>query len=179
MISTDRLILRQWRDADRAPFAAMGRDPDVMRYFPATLTREESDAAIDRQIKAIDEKGYAFWAVELSADGRFAGFIGIQDIPDYYGMPPGIEIGWRLDASVWGQGLAPEGARAALAYAFSKLRAQEVVAFTAASNKPSARVMEKIGMRRDHSADFDHPKVPVRDPLCPHILYRIGAEEVR
>ena len=44
---TDRLILRRWRDDDRAPFAAMNADPEVMRYFPSIMTRQESDQMID------------------------------------------------------------------------------------------------------------------------------------
>lgn len=177
MLATDRLILRPWRDADRAPFADLCADPDVMRYFPDVMTRNEVDASVDRQIAAEREKGYCFWAAESRETGRFIGFVGIQDIPDYYGLPFGIEIGWRLDKSVWGQGLAPEGARAALAFAFARLRAPEVIAFTATINMPSMRVMEKIGMTRDKCADFNHPKVPEGHPVCPHVLYRIKADE--
>jgi len=33
-LRTERLLLRRWRDEDRAPFAVMGRDPEVMRYSP-------------------------------------------------------------------------------------------------------------------------------------------------
>lgn len=178
MLTTDRLILRPWRDADRAPFAGMCADPEVMRYFPDLMTRAETDAAIDRQMKAMEQKGYAFWAAELRETGQFLGFVGIQDIADYYDMPAGIEIGWRLDKAVWGQGLAPEGARACLAFAFARLHAPEVVAFTATGNLPSMRVMEKIGMRRDRASDFEHPKVPEGHPLRPHVLYRIGAVDM-
>ncbi|WP_286830872.1 MULTISPECIES: GNAT family N-acetyltransferase [Kordiimonas] len=178
MLTTDRLILRPWVDADREPFAAINACADVMRYFPSVQTRAQSDATVDRQMKAQADRGYCFWAAEKRDDGQFIGFIGIQDVPDYYGMKGGIEIGWRLAASTWGQGLAPEGARACLAYAFSKLGAPEVVAFTAKVNKPSMRVMEKIGMTRDLAGDFDHPMIDEGHPIRPHVLYRIKADAV-
>jgi len=45
---TERLILRDWREEDREPFAALNADPRVMEHYPAPLTRAESDAFIDR-----------------------------------------------------------------------------------------------------------------------------------
>ncbi len=179
MLTTDRLILRPWVDADREPFAAINADAEVMRYFPSVQTRQTSDATVDRQMKAQADVGYCFWAAEMRDSGQFIGFIGIQDVPDYYGVGDGIEIGWRLAASTWGKGLAPEGAQACLAYAFSRLQAPEVVAFTATLNKSSMRVMEKIGMTRDVAGDFDHPMIEEGHPIRPHVLYRIKADYVK
>ncbi|MCJ9429240.1 GNAT family N-acetyltransferase [Kordiimonas marina] len=178
MLETDRLILRQWRAEDRAPFAAMNADAEVMRFFPAPQTRAESDASVARQEKRIAERGYGLWAAELKETGAFIGFIGVQDAPYEVPCAPAWEIGWRLDKAHWGQGLAPEGARAVLAYAFSALKAEEVVAFTAEINLPSRRVMEKIGMTYDAEGDFKHPAVPIRHPVRPHVLYRIKAEDL-
>ena len=105
--------------------------------------------------------------------------VGLGVIPDYLqaALPgrPRVEIGWQLDKAVWGQGLAPEGARAWLAYGWGTLGLTEIVAFTAAINRPSRRVMEKIGMARDPAEDFDHPRLPDGHPLRRHVLYRIGA----
>lgn len=146
-----------------------------MRFFPATLSREESDAGMDRLEAGFEQKGISFWAAEMRADGRLVGFIGLKHVADNLPFAPTIEIGWRLARHVWGQGLAPEGARAALAYAFSALKAAEVVSFTPAVNVPSRRVMEKIGMTRDATGDFLHPNVPEGHALQPHVLYRIKA----
>jgi RimJ/RimL family protein N-acetyltransferase len=85
-----------------------------------------------------------------------------------------VEIGWVLRPEFWGRGLAPEGAAAWLSYAWDVLELPEVVAFTAAVNAPSQRVMQKLGMVRDWAADFLHPKVPEGNPLRPHVLYRIA-----
>lgn len=176
MLSTDRLRLRQWREEDLAPFAVMNGDADVMRYFPSIRTRAESDETYDRLYRHIDEHGFGFWAAELIETGNFIGFIGMQHC-EYLPSGPAVEIGWRLDKNYWGQGLAPEGARACLAYAFSKLGLNEVVSFTAHTNEPSMRVMEKIGMRRDRSRDFDHPMVAEETGLMPHVFYAIGKSD--
>lgn len=173
MLTTDRLRLRQWREEDLAPFAVLNADPEVMRYFPNTRTRAESNETHDRLYRHIDEHGFGFWAAELLATGQFIGFIGMQHC-DYLPSGPAVEIGWRLDRRFWGQGLAPEGARACLAYAFSNLGLEEVVSFTAHTNTPSMRVMEKIGMSRDTARDFDHPMVEEETGLKPHVFYSIG-----
>jgi len=177
MLTTDRLILRQWKHSDRAPFAAINADTDVMRYFDRPRERTESDATVDRLEGHIYEHGFGFWAAELKEIGAFIGFIGIEHTPPNLACSPAVEIGWRLDKRFWGKGLAPEGARASLLFAFSKLKLAEVVSFTAETNKPSMRVMEKIGMQRDKSADFDHPAIPKGHPTRPHVFYRIKSSD--
>ena len=101
------------------------------------------------------------------------------DIPDFLReiIPgrPRVEIGWQLKTSVWGQGLAPEGAHAWLEYAFADLGLDEIVAFTANLNLPSQRVMQKLGMHRNPDDDFDHPNLPVGHRLRRHVLYRIAS----
>src|SRR6185436_14838590 len=94
--ATPRLLLRQWRDADREPFAAMNADPRVMEHFPNPLTREESDALVDRARAAIDLRGWGMWAVERREDGRFLGFVGLTAVRDEIPFAPAIEIGWRM-----------------------------------------------------------------------------------
>ncbi|MCU1603241.1 MAG: acetyltransferase, family protein [Frankiales bacterium] len=165
MISIGRLVLRQWRDSDREPFAALNADPETMRYFPRTFTREESDVQVDRFAAHIDALGYGLWAVEV--DGVFAGFTGVC-WAEGFAFSPALEIGWRFDKAFWGRGYATEAARAALSVGF--LHAPEVVSFTAVLNEPSWRVMERLGMRRD--GEFDHPRVPADSPLRRHVLYR-------
>lgn len=177
MLTTDRLVLRQWKHSDRVPFAAMNADTDVMRYFDRPRERAESDATVDRLEGHINEHGYGFWAAELKETGAFIGFIGIEHTPSNLPCSPAVEIGWRLDKRFWGRGLAPEGARASLLFAFSKLQLDEVVSFTAEANEPSMRVMEKIGMKRDKSADFDHPAIPKGHPIRSHVFYRIKCSE--
>lgn len=162
-IRTERLVLREWRPEDREPSAALCADPEVMRHFPSTLTREEADAFADRVAAHFAEHGYGLWAVEV--DGRFAGFTGLQWTDALGGRD--LEVGWRLARWAWGHGYATEAARAALAVGLE--HAPEVVSFTALTNERSWRVMERLEMRRVR--EFDHPRVAEGSPLRRHVLY--------
>ena len=177
ILETERLILRPWADADRVPLAAILGDPVVRRFYPAVATPEETGAQIDNAIARAAENGFHMQAAVLRETGRLVGLIGIGVIPDATRAAinghPRVEIGWQLDKAVWGRGLAPEGARAWLEFGFGTLRLPEIVAFTAAINQPSRRVMEKLGMTRDPADDFDHPRVPEGSPLRRHVLYRM------
>jgi RimJ/RimL family protein N-acetyltransferase len=173
-IVTPRLFLRRWKDADREPFARMNADPAVMRFFPSTLTREESDRAVDRVYAHFAEHGFGVWAVEVRDTGAFAGFIGLSKPRFEAHFTPCVEIGWRLAREHQGQGLATEGARATVEFAFGRLGLTDLVSFTVPANLPSRHVMEKIGMTHDARDDFDHPDIPVGHPLRRHVLYRLS-----
>lgn len=174
-IETPRLLLRAWRTEDRAPFARLNADPLVMRYFPAPLSTAESDALADRIEAHFARHGFGPFAAELRLTGEFIGFIG-PSIPNLeVPFMPCVEIGWRIDAAHWNQGLATEGARAALHYGFETLALREIVAFTVPANLASRRVMEKLGMTHDAADDFDHPRLPEGHPLRRHVLYRSTA----
>jgi ribosomal-protein-alanine N-acetyltransferase len=164
-LQTPRLLLRRWREGDRAPFAALNADPVVMEHFPAPMTREQSDALVDRIEEHFDHHGLGFWAVER--DGELLGFTGLSWTE---GLPfsPALEIGWRLARHAWGHGYATEAATAALTVGLRE--ADSVVSFTAVTNERSWRVMERLGMRREGT--FEHPRVPEGSPLRTHYLYR-------
>jgi RimJ/RimL family protein N-acetyltransferase len=173
-LSTERLRLRQWRDSDREPFAALNNDPVVMAHFPARRDRAESDRQADRISAEIAERGWGFWAVEVRASGEFAGFVGLNPVADNLPFAPGVEIGWRLATRFWGQGYATEGAQRVVAYGFEELGLSELVAFTTRQNGPSQRVMAKLGMIRDPADDFEFPGAPDwAERAC--VLYRLAA----
>jgi len=178
ILETERLRLRPWEDRDRVALAKILGDPHVRRFYPAVATPEMVSAQIDFSMAATAAGGFHFQAAELKANKTLAGVLGIGVIPDDLRAimrgEPRVEIGWQLDQALWGQGLAPEGARAWIGYGFETLQLPEIVAFTAAINSPSQRVMEKIGMTRDPADDFDHPRLPDGHPLRPHVLYRIA-----
>jgi len=175
-IETARLCLRQWRDADYAPFAALNADAEVMRYFPALLTRAESDGLAARCREKIDTLGWGFWACERKADGAFIGFVGLNVPATTLPFSPCVEIGWRLAREAWGQGFATEGARAALAVGFEQIRQEEIVSFTALANQRSRAVMERLGMHED-AIPFEHPALPEGHPLRLHRLYRLSRDK--
>jgi ribosomal-protein-alanine N-acetyltransferase len=170
-IRTERLVLRRWREDDKEPFAALNADPVVMEHFPATLSREDSDALAERIEAGFDEHGFGLWAVE--ADGEFIGFTGLS-VPRFTApFTPCVEIGWRLARSAWGRGYATEAARASLEDGFGRAGLTEVVSFTAVQNVRSQAVMGRLGMTHDPADDFDHPALPAGHPLRRHVLYRI------
>lgn len=171
VLRTARLVLRPWTDTDRAPFAAMGNDPEVMRYFPAPLDRGASNAFVDRRLAQFTEYGWGLWVVERG--GTFCGFTGLNPAPLDLPVAPAVEVGWRLARHAWGRGYATEAARAAVAYGLHVLGLSEVVSFTAAVNAPSIAVMRRLGMTRDPADDFEHPALPAGHPLRPHVLYRL------
>lgn len=173
-IRTHRLLLRRWRPEDREPFAAMNADPRVMEFFSTTLSREVSDSRADQIEAEFQQHGFGLWAVEIADVAPFAGFIGLH-IPTFQArFTPCVEIGWRLAAEHWGRGYATEGARAALAFGFEVLGLEEILTYTATQNLRSRRVMEKLGMIHDPSADFDHPLLPPGHWLSRHVLYRMA-----
>ena len=170
--TTSTLLLRNWEESDRAPFAAMNADPLVMRYFPSTLNGEETDRMLESNRLHFERHGFGLWAAVARETNEFAGYIGLN-VPTFEAhFTPCVEIGWRLAARFWNRGLATEGAIAVLRFAQSRLCLDEVVSFTYLQNLPSRRVMEKIGMRHDPEDDFDHPRIPKEHQLCRHVLYR-------
>lgn len=172
-LRTERLVLRGWRESDREPFAALNADPVVMEHFPATLTRAESDAQVDRFVDRWATGRPSLWAVEVPGVAPFIGYVGLLEPSFEAHFTPCVEVGWRLAAAHWGHGYATEAARAATAHGFDALGLDEIVSFTTVANTRSRRVMERLGMHRDPADDFDHPKMAEGSPLRPHVLYRL------
>lgn len=173
-LRTDRLVLRPWRAEDRPPFAALNADPQVMEWFPSTMTREESDAFADQIERRFQDHGWGLWAVEVPGVAPFIGFVGLHPADTTLGYPS-VEIGWRLATAFWGHGYAPEGALAVLGFGFERLQLEEIVSFTSVGNAKSRRVMAKIGMTHRAADDFDHPRLAATSPQSRHALYRISA----
>jgi RimJ/RimL family protein N-acetyltransferase len=173
IVATDRLILRHWEQFDREPFYCLNADPRVMEFLPALLSRGESNRLVDRIEDHFRVHGFGLCAAELRRDHSFIGFIGLA-VPSFQAaFTPCVEVGWRLSAHHWGQGLATEGARAIVRYEFEILGIEALVSFTVPGNLRSRRVMEKLGMTRDPADDFDYPRLPEGHPLRRHVLYRL------
>lgn len=173
-IETARLHLRCWRDDDLAPFASLNADATVMEYFPATLSREQSNAMAVRVRDALEHNRWGLYAVEIKDSGDFIGFVGFALAEFAADFTPATEIGWRLSAASWGLGYATEAAIACLEHGFTSLGFTDLVSFTARNNKRSIAVMERIGMKRSPYEDFGHPSIPMGHALRPHALYRIA-----
>jgi RimJ/RimL family protein N-acetyltransferase len=170
-IRTPRLLLRGWRGGDREPFAQMGADAEAMRFYPAMLTRAESNARLDQYEREWARDGFGKWAVEIPGVAEFAGSVGLAVPAFEASFTPCVEVGWRLAREHWGRGYATEAARAAIEFGFTQAGLDEIVAFTVPANTRSVRVMEKLGMK--FSGEFDHPAIADGHPLRRHVLYRV------
>lgn len=174
-IRTERLILRNWEERDRDLFFRINSDDRVMEFFPFRRDRAQADAVMDQMREVIARKGYGWTAAEIAATGECIGFVGLNDTDMEPVLPAGtMEIGWRLAPEYWGFGYVTEAARALIEFGFEKLGRDEIVSFAVWNNLRSTAVMERLGMRRDPSGDFDHPNVPDTHPhLKRHALYRL------
>ncbi len=170
---TERLLLRQWRKPDLAPFAALNADHRVMRYFPRPLSRTQSDEMAERCRNLIAERGWGLWVAELKTSGTFIGVVGLHRPIPQLPCAPCTEIAWRLAFDYWGRGLATEAARGALRVGFETLGYAEIVSFTALGNRRSRAVMERLGMVLQ-AQTFEHPLMPLGSPLREHCLYRLA-----
>ncbi len=176
-IETARLLLRDWRETDIAPFIHHTNTPVVMRWLGGVQTEAQlEDALRNRMMRWQVERGFTFWAVERKADGALLGFCGLK-IADTPGSPieGEYEVGWRLREDAWGQGYAKEAAIASLDFAFERLGAARVVAITFIGNEPSWGLMERLGMTRRPELDYDDARFPT---LNPTIVYDISRGEL-
>ncbi|MBD5656778.1 MAG: GNAT family N-acetyltransferase [Candidatus Eremiobacteraeota bacterium] len=173
IIETPRLQLRPLTDADMEPYLAMATDFEAMRYVsPTPIPRAGAKAAAIHYSKLLETRGYGYWTIQVNGGATFAGIILLQDVKFVAAFTPAIEVGWLLPREHWGNGYATDGGRAALDYAFTTLTVHEVVALTTATNLPSQRVMQRLGMTHDPVDDFDHPHV-AGSALERCVLYRI------
>lgn len=167
---TERLILRSWKPEDLPLFVAMNRDERVMRHFPGTLSESETVVFYDRILDEFGRNGWGLYAVEIKSTGEFIGYVGLHEIGFESDFTPGVEIGWRLASAYHCRGYATEAAKAVLALA-GNLGIGRLYSFTAKTNVPSERVMQKIGMTK--IGEFAHPALTADSPLRHHVLYRI------
>jgi len=175
LFKTTRLAFRTWSNNDLTAFAKLCADPEVMRYFPSALSKDETQNYIDRLIAHQEEHGHCYYAVELLETKEFIGFIGLayQSYESYF--TPCVDIGWRLKKEAWGNGYATEGAKACLKYAFENLGIKEIYSTTTHNNEPSEKVMQKLGMQK--LENFVHPKMAADHPLQPIVVYKITSAE--
>lgn len=175
LFTSARLGFRNWNTEDIEPFTALNADPEVMQYFPKTLSRQESAEFMFRLQTHYQEQGFTYFAVDLLESGEWIGFIGLftQDFPSSF--TPAIDLGWRLTLESHGYGYATEGAKRCLAYAWSELSLKQVISICPLVNHVSERVMQKIGMQKQ--GEFKHPKLsafPELENCCWYEIIRLS-----
>jgi RimJ/RimL family protein N-acetyltransferase len=144
-LETERLLLRQFRDADIDAYAAMLADPEVMRHIGEgkPLTRDDAWRNMAMVAGHWSLRGYGMWAVEERSSGTLVGRVGLY-YPEGW---PGQEVGWALARPYWGKGYAFEAARASLAHAFEALHWPRAISLIDPANARSIRLAERLGER--------------------------------
>ena len=146
-LETQRLLLRPFCASDLDAYARICADPEVMRYIGAGAARSREDAWREMAffLGHWTLRGYGMWAAEDRHSHALVGRIGLHN-PEGW---PALEVGWLLDRSRWGEGLATEGGLAAMNYAFDRLDQPHLSSLIQPDNSASIRVAEKLGMTRE------------------------------
>lgn len=152
---TDRLILRDWREEDWAPFWQATNTPAVMEWLGGVADEDVMTAARDRMEGYRRDHGHTFWVVERKEDGAILGFCGLKCCNDKDGPFGDVEAGWRLREDAWGKGYAREAASATLKVGFEQFGAPHIIALTVQENTPSWGLMKRLGMQRREDLDFE------------------------
>ena len=150
MPTTERLVLRSWRPSDRAPFARLNADPEVVRFLNdgVPFTQAQSDELLDAILAHWEQRGFGLWcAAEREDPDECLGFVGLA-VPSFLpSVLPAVEVGWRLARPAWGRGLATEGARASLRHAFDELD----LAGGGLDHRPGQRALDPRGREARHA----------------------------
>jgi len=174
LFSSERLGFRNWKTEDAAIMAEINADKEVMEFFPAIQTKDQTLLFIERMQNEFSEKGFCYFAVDHLKTNELIGFIGIHEQTFEADFTPCIDIGWRLKRSAWHQGFATEGAKRVLDYAFNSLNLQQIYSFTPEINSRSEHVMKKINMKKVKTFDFSLFRY--NDRLCKCVLYEMTKE---
>ncbi|RYG07777.1 MAG: N-acetyltransferase [Chitinophagaceae bacterium] len=174
LFKSQRLGFRNWTEQDIPLFSEINTDSAVMEFFPSTYSLAETNALVAKMQQQFATKAYCYFAVDLLESAQFIGFIGINDKDFEADFSPCVDIGWRLSTQAWGKGLATEGAKRCLEYAFENLEIEKIYSMAPAVNIPSENVMKKIGMVK--VGTFQHPQLNDYPYLQECVLYQIKKE---
>jgi len=146
ILQTERLLLREYTEADAPKFFELNSDPEVMRYVPDEPLKSVDQARqilISHPLVDYRQRGYGRWACILKCSGEHIGFCG----PKYLKEIDDVDLGFRFVPSQWGKGLATEAALASIQYSFNELGLDHIIGLAEPENRGSIRVLEKIGMQ--------------------------------
>jgi RimJ/RimL family protein N-acetyltransferase len=172
-LETERLILRQWRDDDREPYADFLTDHEVGKWLGGPFNRQQAFERVTANAASLAETGLGRLAIERRADAQLIGYCGLVNVVGRPPIPDGLEIGWTIAPHAWGSGYAVEAARAVIADGFDRHGAMEILAFTGVANERSQAVAHRLGMTRRPEQDFDHPGLADDHPLKRHVVFAL------
>ncbi|MEN6372582.1 MAG: GNAT family N-acetyltransferase [Armatimonadota bacterium] len=153
LLKTQRLTLRRFIQNDLDELFFQLSDPDVMRYYPATLSREECEKWLEGILRDYQTNGFGMLAVHMMDTGEYVGQAGVmrrqKDGGEHY------YLSYLMCRKFWGQGYAIEAARAIMDYSFRTLNVPKIEALIMPDNKRSIRLVEKLGMKRESSIEHN------------------------
>lgn len=148
VLTTDRLVLRPLTPADAPALYKIFGDPAVVRYWSAEPWTDISfaESAIARALEAYRDETELRFAVEL-VRGRT--LVGTVNLHHFFNQNRRCELGYAIASEHWGKGYASEAIEAALEHGFREVGLNRVEADIDPRNAPSARVLEKLGFRKE------------------------------
>ncbi len=155
ILETERLILREFDEADAPTFLLLCSDPQIIRYTGdpgggLTNIEQAAEGIRSRPMADYRKHGFGRWACVLKATGAVIGFAGLKNLDEL----SEIDIGYRFLPAHWGCGLATEASRATLAYGFDQLHLTRIIGLVMPDNIASVRVLEKIGLHYTGIIDY-------------------------
>jgi RimJ/RimL family protein N-acetyltransferase len=164
MAQTERLIVRNWRDDDAHPLAEMGSDAEFVRYLQGRPWTIDDAVGMISSCRAVENSiGATLWALEDRRSRALVGYCGFGVTNAACVRVDLIEIGWGIERSRWGQGLATEAASGVLPLGTRLFGSRRLIAKCHADNVASERVMQRIGLRRSGSVRYlDFPTLLYR-----------------
>lgn len=172
MLTTDRLVLREYHDNDWIAMHEYSADPEVVRYTlwgPNTEKETQSYLWVCQLYQQIKPRLNYGLAVTLKVDDILIGGSGLYNLNlDHHEG----ELGYCFNRQYWGQGFATEASHALLEFGFNELGLHRIYATCDPVNIASRRVLEKIGMRQEgHLHEHRWAKGSWRDSLLFAILH--------
>ncbi|MFT4660642.1 MAG: RimJ/RimL family protein N-acetyltransferase [Patiriisocius sp.] len=169
LFTSERLGFRNWTLSDLDAYTEITTDHDVMKYFPSISNRELTEKFIIRMQEQHSKTGFCYFAVERLDEKKLIGFIGLCEQTYDSHFTPCVDIGWRLKKSEWGKGLATEGAKRCLDFAFEIKNLHKIYAVASEINLASIAIMKKIGMT--YHSTFDHSLLLENSRIKSCVLY--------
>jgi RimJ/RimL family protein N-acetyltransferase len=150
-LETERLVLRRWQEDDRGAVVDIWSDPDVWRAIGPGVTGMRFDAAyaasrFEHHLSHWEQHGFGLWLAQERVSGQVAGWVGPAHPTYVPELADAVEIGWTLRRRFWGQGMASEGAAAAVQTTLAHTLLDGVISLINPANARSISVAERLGM---------------------------------
>jgi len=157
VLETERLRLREWREADFEAFAELYADEAQARYIGGVHSRDDAWRRMACFAGHWSLRGYGQWALEEKSTRAFAGWSGLWN-PEGF---PDREIAWSLTPASRGKGLAQEAGRRARSFAYETLGWDTAISLIAIGNEPSVKVAERLGAVFERTVQFRGSKCAI------------------